>query len=306
MKEIECDLVVIAAGPAGLAAAIAAAEKDAQVVVLEKARTTGGASNMGMGPLGVETRIQKEMLIGITKEEAFEKFMNYTHWRVDARLVREYLYKSASTIEWLQKMGVEFVGAFKYFPNSEATWHIVKPESGEVGPRAASKMIKIMTEYAQELGVQFMLETPAKQIFKEGGRITGVMAVDSTGEEVKINCNAAIVATGGFGDNPDMIKEFTPYEYGKNMFNFRIPGVVGDGMKMAWEVGAAKTDFNMEMAYGCPTTGEYSTVVQTHNQPNLTVNLQGERFVNEEVMANTTFMSNAPGNSEKQRWFLDH
>lgn len=293
MKEIECDLVVIAAGPAGLAAAIAAAEKDAQVVVLEKARTTGGASNMGMGPLGVETRIQKEMLIGITKEEAFEKFMNYTHWRVDARLVREYLYKSASTIEWLQKMGVEFVGAFKYFPSSEATWHIVKPESGEVGPRAASKMIKIMTEYAQELGVQFMLETPAKQIFKEGGRITGVLAVDNTGEEVKINCHAAIVATGGFGDNPDMIKEFTPYEYGKNMFNFRIPGVVGDGMKMAWEVGAAKTDFNMEMAYGCPTTGEYSTVVQTHNQPNLTVNLQGERFVNEEVMGNTTFMSNA-------------
>ena len=68
MKQMECDLVVIAAGPAGLAATVAAAEKEAKVIVLEKANTTGGASNMGMGPLGVETRIQRENLIGLTRE----------------------------------------------------------------------------------------------------------------------------------------------------------------------------------------------------------------------------------------------
>ena len=109
MKTYECDIAVIAGGPAGLAAAVTAAEQGANVIVLEKSNTTGGAANMGMGPLGVETDIQRQNMIGITREEAFRKFMDYTHWRTDARLVREYIWKSADTIEWLQDMGVEFL-----------------------------------------------------------------------------------------------------------------------------------------------------------------------------------------------------
>ncbi len=77
------------------------------------------------------------------------------------------------------------------------------------------------------------------------------------------------------------------------MFNFRIPGVVGDGMKMAWEVGA-RTECNMEVAYGCPVGDAYPTVEGVHQQPNLMADLDGERFVNEEVMSNTTYFSNAP------------
>ena len=50
---------------------------------------TGGTANMGMGPLGVETRQQREKLCGVTKEKAFYQFMNYTHWRSDALLVKK-------------------------------------------------------------------------------------------------------------------------------------------------------------------------------------------------------------------------
>lgn len=292
MKNYECDIAVIAAGPAGLAAAVAAAEKGASVIALEKSNTTGGAGNMGMGPLGVETRIQKENMIKITREEAFKKFMDYTHWRVDARLVREYLYKSADTIEWLENMGVEFMGAFKYFHNSEATWHIVRPDSGVAGPRAASKMFRLMTERAEELGVEFLLETPAKKILREDGRIVGVLAEDKDGE-VEIRCAAVVVATGGFGDSPELIKERTGYHWGKDLFSFRIPGMQGDGIRMAREVGAGETGYNIEMAYGCPSPNNLDTIVRAHCQPNLLVNLQGERFMNEEVMANVTFTANA-------------
>lgn len=109
MKTLETELCVIAAGPAGLAAAISAAELGTKVLVLEKSGTTGGTANMGMGPLGVETRQQRESLDGLTREKAFYEFMNYTHWRSDALLVKKYIDKSASTIEWLEDMGVEFV-----------------------------------------------------------------------------------------------------------------------------------------------------------------------------------------------------
>ena len=52
------------------------------------------------------------------------------------------------TVEWLKSMGVEFLGAFKYFEGSEATWHIVKTAFGAPGPRAAAGMYKIMTEHS--------------------------------------------------------------------------------------------------------------------------------------------------------------
>ncbi len=304
MKQYECDIAVIAGGPAGMAAAIAAAELGASVIVLEKANTTGGAANMGMGPLGVESDIQRANMIGITKEEAFRKFMDYTHWRSDARLVREYIWKSADTIQWLQDMGVEFFGAYKYFPDSEATWHIVKSDSG-MGPRAASAMLKTMTRRAEELEVEILLETPAKKLVKnEDGAICGVYATDKNGEEVYVDCCAAIIATGGFGDNPEMIKNLTPYEWGKNMYSFRIPGMVGDGIRMAWEAGAGHTECNIEVAYNSPSAVDYICLKNVHQQPNLLVNLQGERFVNEEVMANTTFGSNALATQKKMLGFM--
>ena len=293
MKTYTTDICIIAGGLSGLAAANEAAELGASVIVLEKAPITGGAANMGMGPLGVESDIQRQSLIGITREEAFEKFMNYTHWRSDARLVRNYIWKSAETIEWLEKMGVEFMGAYRYFPDSEQTWHVVKSGTG-MGPRAAGAMCKIMTEHAKDEGVQFLLEHTAYKLVKDdSGRICAVLARDKDGEEVRVDCAAAIICTGGFGNNPEMIKELTPYEWGKSMFSFQIPGITGDGIRMAWEAGAGHTPGNMEVSYGNLLTGQYHCLGRVHMQPNLTVNLQGERFINEEIQANTTYTSNA-------------
>ena len=132
MKRYETQVCVIAAGPSGLSAAVQAAENGAEVIVLEKAKAVGGAANMGMGPLGIGTRYQKQQMIDITVEKAFNMFMDYTHYNVDARLIKRYFAQSAGTIEWLEDMGVEFEGAFKYFPQSEATWHIVKTDKESV------------------------------------------------------------------------------------------------------------------------------------------------------------------------------
>ena len=106
MRTLETDVVVIAAGASGLAATIAAAQRGVRVVALEKGSTTGGAASMGMGPFGVESRRQRLMMQGLTRDEAFKEFMKYTHWRVDARLVRAYIDKAATSIDWLESLGV--------------------------------------------------------------------------------------------------------------------------------------------------------------------------------------------------------
>ena len=301
MKNYETDVVVIAAGPAGLAAAVTAAENGANVIVLEKAPTTGGTGNMGMGPLGIGSRLQKRKLVGLTVEEAFKKHMDYTHWRVDARLVRTYYNKAADTIHWLEDMGVEWFDIARYFPGSEQTWHMVKPASGVPGPRAATIMYKYMAERAEELGVEFLLETPAKKILIEDGRAVGVLGLDKAGEEVQVNAKAVIVATGGFGDNPEMIKERTGFEWGKDIFSFRIPGIAGEGIKMAWEAGAADTEMNMEMIYGIPGVMDSHITDFPFRQPSaLWLNQIGERFLNEELTENTTWTGNAIARQPKR------
>ena len=292
MKTYDTQIVVIAAGPSGLSAAVQAAQDGASVIVLEKAATVGGAANMGMGPLGIGTKYQKQQMIDLSVEKAFNMFMEYTHYMVDARLVKRYFAQSGETIEWLENMGVEFEGAFRYFPKSEASWHIVKTGSA-IGPRAASFMNKALYEKAKELGVTFLLETPAKKILMENGKVAGVLAVDKDGNELQINCKAAIVCTGGAGSNKELIKQETGFTQGEDMFNFAIPGLLGDGMKMAWDAGAAKTQVRIEMAANIEGCDELPQgVSNVFSQPNLLVNKFGKRVMNEDHMQNATYLAN--------------
>lgn len=302
MKKLETDVIIVAGGPAGLCASIAASQAGAKAIIFEKGSTTGGTANMGMGPLGLNSRLQRLKQMGPSLDEAFRIFMDYTHWRVDAQLVKAYLEKSTTTIGWLEKLGVEFVEPAAYFPGGWFTWHIVKPAMGEPGPMAAATMNVTLTERAKELGVEIMLQTPVKKILKQGEKIVGVMAEDKSGEPIQAMAKAVIIATGGFGNNVDMIKKFTGFEWGKDLASFRIPGVDGDGIRMAWEVGAAPTDMNLEMIYMMP--GEFHPAVgEVFRQPHLMVNLLGERFINEEIMPNTTFTGNAIARQKNRMGF---
>lgn len=305
MKTIPTQICIIAAGPAGLAASIAAMESGAKdVLVLEKSNVTGGTANMGMGPLGVETRQQREQLCDLTREKAFYEFMNYTHWRSDALLVKKYIDKSADTIAWLEDMGVNFAPPAKFYKDSEPSWHYVQPDEGRPGPRAASTMTRHMTERARALGVKFLMETWGVNIRMEDGRVTGVIARNGAGEDLLIPCEAAIIATGGFAGNPDWIKKYTGYTYNEDIFSYEGPGLTGDGIRMAWECGAADTEMRMELNYRIPDNLNYFAIDAVMRQPNLMVNKLGERFYNEEMLGNGTYTTNAIDMQKDRQAFI--
>jgi len=284
MKELETDVVVISAGTAGLPAATTAAERGVRVIAFEKKGITGGTAYAGGQICGVGSNIQKRMGIDITPEQIFKLHMDYVHWRADARLVKAFYDESGKSIDWFEDSGVQCS---------------LLPGPGEyLITHRAQDWIKIITEKAKALGVQFMLKTPVKKILRENGKIVGVIAQDSSGEEILARAKAVIVATGGFGNNPEVIKQYTGFEWGKDLFSFRIPGITGDGIRMAWEVGAAPTDMMMQLVFSVPhpyegaigVSFEFGAFAQVSN---LMVNIHGERFINEEVIRDTAFGGNA-------------
>jgi fumarate reductase flavoprotein subunit len=246
MKNMEADIAVVGGGVAGLPAAIMAAEAGAKVIVFEKEAKAGGAGNMSMGPFAVESRIQRQKQIALTRNEAFAIFMNYVHWHSDAHLVRNYINKSASTIDWLESLGLEIAELATLYPGAYYTYHMLKGPNGRPGPGSGALMMKAMLERCAALGVQVLVDTPGKQVIMNKGRVAGVKAESKSGEAVQAKVKAVIIGTGGFGNAPEMIKQYVGYEWGKDLFSMKLPSSTGDGIKMAWEAGGARDDMYVD------------------------------------------------------------
>lgn len=108
VETMEADFCIIGAGPAGLCAAVQAAQNGLSTVVIEKTKFTGGCARYGMGILAIGSKYQKAQGEELDLDALYNQFTEYTHYRTDPVLVRRYFEDSVSTMEWIEQMGVEF------------------------------------------------------------------------------------------------------------------------------------------------------------------------------------------------------
>lgn len=225
--------------------------------------------------------------------------MEYVHWRTNARLVKAYLDKSASTIEWLERQGVEFIEPAGYFPGSYSTMHRIKRRGQGHG---GATLVKVLVAKAKEKGVVIRLATPVKKIVKDEDRIGGVVVEEKSGEPIQINAKAVIIATGGYGNNKEMIKKYGGFDLGHDLFMLHNLKLTGDGIQMAWEVGAAADGMGLQLAgFKIPGPGiEGALPWVTKNQlrivqgqPYFWINQKGERFIDEGIIRNNPYAANA-------------
>jgi fumarate reductase flavoprotein subunit len=272
------DVVIAGSGATGLAAAVTLAEGGAKVVVFEKQRSLGGTSNFFQGTFAVESDMQRERYIDYTRDQAFKNTMDYSHWIANPRLVRAVIDESGSTIGWLQQQGVVFVEATINMPDSPLTYHVIKGKGEAV--------VKALVDRAKSEGVQIFPGVPVTALIKQDGRIAGAV-VDDEGEEVEVAAKAVIIATGGFANNREWIKKYTGYDLGVNLIPVGNTGKTGDGLRMAWEAGAAEEGAStIEMFRVAPVGPEFAmgcNLEQAAAQPDLWVTARGERFCDETI-----------------------
>jgi fumarate reductase flavoprotein subunit len=281
----DADVVVIGSGASGLAAALTAAEGGAKVIVFEKQRTPGGTTNFFEGMFAVESKMQREHYIEYGRDDAFKSIMEYSHWRSNPRLVRAIVNESAGTIAWLEQQGVEFSGVTINMPKAPRTYHVVKG--------AGLAVIKTLVIKAKEKGIDLRLGAPVKRLVKEGGRIAGVLVEGESGD-VRVNAKAVVIASGGYANNKEWIKKYTGFDLGTNLLPVGNVDKFGDGIRMAWEAGAAEEGVGvLELYRAGPITTEIGGQIEWPTvQPDLWVNPRGERFCDEGVAFYDTSVGN--------------
>ncbi len=226
------DVIVVGAGVAGLAAAVAAADEGASVLLVEGQKQIGGSSRLSGGHFyAAGTSVQKEAGVsGDSADAMFEHYMTLNQWLVDPAVVRRYCDLSAPTFEWLRGLGVRFPKEGVYVSGVGSTPRGHQPEgSGE-------EVVNVLDGHRSHRGVDAVLDARVTElVVEDDGRVAGIRIGEDTA-----TAGAVILATGGFGANEEMIERYYPEAARAGDWRWYIgaDGAQGDGIALGEAAGA--------------------------------------------------------------------
>jgi tricarballylate dehydrogenase len=303
------DVVVVGAGLAGLAAALAAREEGASVCVLERAPEgeRGGNTRFSNGAMravysGLDEIIQ---LVGeiseaersradfghYSREEYYDHMGRITQYRTDPAMCEILVARSSETMHWLRRQGVRFLPLYEWQFKTAEGRVIFSGGSALETYGAGDGLSSALFAAAARAGVTVHYNTRALSLCRTNGVVGGVKVfardVDR-GKELVVGAKSVVVAAGGFEANPEWRARYLGpgWELAKvrgSRFN------TGDGLRMVLDAGgkpygnwsgchSASWDLNAPDA----NTLEFGTVFKRDDFANgIMVNARGRRFVDE-------------------------
>ena len=286
VKDTSCDIVVVGAGGAGLSSAIKISQENRKVILLEKMGVAGGNTISATGGLNAaETRIQKELGIEDTKEQFFKDTMKGGYNLNIPELVKNMTEKAPETVEWLMELGVDLSDVGKMAGSTNSRTH--RPKGGA---SIGAHMIPVLEEAAKKSGVDLRKNSKVVDIISENGKAAGVIVETKNGKQYKIMAKAVIIASGGFGANPEMVVKYKSNLDGFGTTNHK--GATGDAF--AWVEKFNAQLIQMDQIQTHPTVVPGNGIMITEavrGNGAIMVNREGNRFGSE--MATRDVMSAA-------------
>ena len=286
-KTVDVDVAVVGAGGAGVAAALAARQHGASVALIEKTISPLGASTFAGGMFAGDSQQQKEKNAVVSKKWLYDEYMDASQGYMNSILVRRIIDESGKTVDWLNENGaiMKLVDA----GTGGSYDHIGMPATLHGYQEGGTKAVTKLIEKFKSLGGQMYFGFAGQRLLQdENGNVTGIVA-QGDDQVLHVNAKKVIIATGGFGGNPKMRKEYL----GDVSTQGQVLQNTGDGLNMAWDAGTAH-HINGSTHYFWQTfsdedIGEMAKIVGPNwmpinalaDFPNLRVNNRGQRYASE-------------------------
>ncbi len=280
-KTSNYDVVVIGAGGAGFSAAITARNAGANVVLLEKMPAVGGNSLIS----GAEMNVAKNWVqpkLGINDDSpelhAQDTFKG-GDGKGDMKVINVMTHQALDAAKWCRDyLGVRFEDDNLFFFGGHSRKRALIP----VGHTGTEFIAKFQAK-ADELGIPVITNMKAEELIKDkDGRVVGVKAM-MDGSEYTFNAKGGVVlATGGFGANPEMVKKYNP-KIDERFKTTDAPGSTGEALYMAERAGAELVNMGYIQTYPIcdPLSGAIELIADARFDGAIMLNQEGKRFVEE-------------------------
>lgn len=282
--ELNSDVVVIGGGAAGISASMRADELGLKTILLEKMSYIGGAISISGGNQVVTlSKLQKEAGVSDDSIDSMVKdFMANGNNKNVPELLTLFATHVGQTTDWLHDyVGIQYdmKGGLHKLAEYAHQRELAYDGNGPGFAKQARKKV-------EESGVELYVETRAeKLITDENGTVVGVVAKDNTGKTYNIKAKAVIMASGGYGNNKDLLSDDL-----KSALYYGPTSSTGDGIVMATEKGIDADTRLMEYGKRYPNGVEVSegiaksTIagnIAAFKKSAIIVNSEGKRVINE-------------------------
>ncbi len=308
----DADVIIIGAGGGGLASALEAVEKGAEkVILIEKTNITGGSLNATAGTISAAGTIIQE-LDGLTEDTkaSYKEDLMHEGSKLggvpNEEFIDLYVEEATESVNWLWEMGLK---DYEFRVDAEGHKSIFAPEHTLYSyPRSYKPNVKDPKKYKSavheildgmvkaESKIEIHFNTEALHLIgNDMGQVLQVEAHDNMADKTNLYkaSKGIIVSTGGYSANADLINHYNNEI--KGVISGGLGGANGYGLHMMQEVGGALNEASMAWVPTFPMglenpnepgTGRIMTT-KTQFAGGILVNVEGNRFVNENHLDNT-------------------
>ncbi|WP_076416669.1 flavocytochrome c [Shewanella sp. UCD-KL12] len=271
------NVVVVGSGGAGFSASVAAHDKGASVILIEKEPVIGGNAKLAAGGMNAAwTDQQKAKGIEDSVESMRKDTMKGGRDLNNPELVDVLVSHSKGSVDWMTDMGADLKDIGRMGGASANRSH--RPTGGA---GVGAHVIQVLYDNAVKRDIDMRMNTRGIEILKDdSGKVKGLLVKGMYKGYYWIKADSVILATGGFAKNNERVSKLDPKL--KGFVSTNQPGATGDGIDVAGNAGAAMQDLQYIQAH--PTLSVKGGVMVTEavrGNGAILVNREGKRFVNE-------------------------